>query len=105
MVLQEGGPQATPTVSSGSVTSAGGKGGGEGGRSGRKTAAKTSHAGQTGSSAGVKGSGVGGDGVKSLLNPLAIVASSGQCWHESVYLYVYPAFHVFHMHVSLRPAP
>ena len=71
VVLMEGGPQTTPTYStsaSGGHTSAGGRsGGGEGGRSGRRGTGKAS---QTGSSKST--------GVKSALNPLAVVTSSGE---------------------------
>ena len=71
VVLMEGGPQTTPTYStstSGGHASAGGRsGGGEGGRSGRRGTGKSS---QTGSSKSA--------GVKSALNPLAVVTPSGE---------------------------
>ena len=77
-MLQEGGPVTGSAALSVTPSSSGGKGGGEGARTARKTTSRTNPTGQTSSGAVVKSSGVGGDGVKSMLSPLAIVASSGQ---------------------------
>lgn len=71
VVLMEGGPQTTPTPSlSGGAAGSGGRG--EGGRTGRKAGGKASQASQA---AAVSGGGKAAG--KSVLNPLAIVSSSG----------------------------
>ena len=71
----EGGPQTTPTPSLGGGAATGSGGRGEGGRTGRKAGGKASQSGQAAAASG------GGKAAgKSVLNPLAIVSSSGMTY-------------------------
>lgn len=75
VVLMEGGPQTTHTPSLGGGAAAGSGGRGDGARTGRKAGGKASQASQA-----AGGSGGGKAAGKSVINPLAMVSSSGKAY-------------------------